>query len=72
VRLIANDESHVARPPVQPLYRSSRDLRRETELRGRLDAIRRRLTANSCTSLLPDFDRADRIGEYWGSGNPHA
>jgi hypothetical protein len=40
----------------------------EQVLRDRLDAFRRRLEP-SCFNvlMLPDFDRAARIGEFWAS-----
>jgi hypothetical protein len=37
----------------------------ENALRARLEALRRRAELLHVL-MLPDFDRADRIGEFWG------
>lgn len=44
----------------------------ERRLRARLDALGPAPRADILHVLrFPDFDRAERIGEFWGSGNPH-
>lgn len=53
-----------------PLYVHGVDLRDiEHELRERIDAFPPAIRAELLHVLmLPDFDRADRIGDYWASG----
>jgi hypothetical protein len=45
----------------------------EAGLRARLEALPPAARAELLHVLrLPDFQRVDRIGEFWGSGNPRA
>jgi hypothetical protein len=44
----------------------------ERRLRDCLDALGPAPRADILHVLrFPDFDRAERIGEFWGSGDPH-
>ena len=44
----------------------------ERQLRARLDALGPAPRAELLYVLmLPDFERADRIGEFWGTPEPH-